>query len=88
MKHNHLCIIQAYLPSLYSGQVLFNLISIDHGTCMQDLIYKIYFSEEFDLCDENGKLKQIYNLEPSVNGWESGHFISRATYIVVLFERE
>ncbi|KAJ9587995.1 hypothetical protein L9F63_028196 [Diploptera punctata] len=41
---------------------------------------------EFDLCDENGQLKNLPNLEPWTNGYETGIFTSRATYILVIIE--
>ncbi|PSN56344.1 hypothetical protein C0J52_03746 [Blattella germanica] len=41
---------------------------------------------EVDLCDENGQLKNLSSLEPWANGYESGIFIFRATYTVVILE--
>ena len=48
----------------------------------------IFFLVEFDLCDDNGQLKNLNSLEHWTNAHESGILISKATYIVVIIERK
>nr|CAD7574513.1 unnamed protein product [Timema californicum] len=45
-------------------------------------------SNEIDLCDENGNLKNLQEIPPWTNGIEANLFTPRLTYIVVVFERD